>query len=119
MRAMLLALAIALPVLGPREAAAADRFVAIAYSQSIGTYGYYHKAASRAQAEEGALQECGRDCQVVIWARNACASLAVGQGKGYGTYWSSDEDAVVDGAVAECAKRTSHCESKVMTCSDY
>jgi hypothetical protein len=98
--------------------AAAQQFVAIAFSQSRGTYGYWHGASSRGRAEEGALQRCGPGCQVVVWARDACAALAVGDGNGYGYGWSEDEREARRVAMGECRKQTSGCEVKVKTCAD-
>jgi serine/threonine-protein kinase len=115
----LLALLGASPAFIAAAPAAAEQYLAIAFSQSSGAYGYYHRAASRDRAEEGALQECGPGCEVVIWARDACAALAVGRGNGYGTFWSTDENGVANGAVAECEKTASGCEFKVMTCAGY
>jgi hypothetical protein len=119
MRLAALSGVIALSVLGMGSAAAADTFGAIAYSQANGAHGYGYKARSREAAEEKALQECGPSCKVVIWFRNSCAALAVGKGRGYGTFYSANKDAVVVGAVRECRKNTSGCELTRMVCSSY
>jgi serine/threonine-protein kinase len=110
---------IASSLLGMGPASAADTFGAIAYSQANGAHGYGYKARSRDAAEEKALQECGPSCKVVIWFRNSCAALAVGKGRGYGTFWSAAEDAVLTGAMRECRKNTSACELTRMVCSSY
>ena len=99
--------------------AAAETYAAIAFAQGSGNYGYWHRASSRAAAEEGALQECGPGCSVVIWTRDACAVLAVGDDNGYGSYWSTSEDDAVSGALGQCENNTSNCELTVMTCSAY
>src|ERR1700681_405368 len=73
----------------PSTQAAADNFGAIAFSASSGAAGYSYDYASRDEAEERALQECGRGCEVVLWFKNACGALAVGTGNGYGSGWAA------------------------------
>ena len=67
-------------------AAAADQFGAIAYSLDAQAYGLSIDRASRAEAEKTALSICsGRasDCQLVLWFRNGCGAMAIGE-HGYG-----------------------------------
>jgi hypothetical protein len=76
-------------LLAATAAAADDNFGAIAFSSSSGATGYSYDYDSRDGAEERALQECGPGCKVVLWFKNACGALAVGEGSGYGTGWAS------------------------------
>jgi hypothetical protein len=99
--------------------AAAAQYAAIAFAQSNGNYGYSNRASSRGAAEDRALQECGPGCEVVIWARDACAVLVTGDGNGYGVFWSADEDSAVSGALGECEARTSGCQLAAMVCAGY
>jgi serine/threonine-protein kinase len=101
------------------RAFAADTYAAIAYSKETGAYGYGNKYRSRDDAEERALQECGPGCTVVMWVRNQCAGLAVGRGKGYGTYRGENERIVGDAAINQCEGYTSDCELKVTVCSGW
>jgi serine/threonine-protein kinase len=96
-----------------------DTYAAIAYSKDSGTYGYANKYRSRREAEERALQECGPGCSVVMWVRNQCAGLAVGRGRGYGTYRGENERIVGDAAINECERFTSSCELKATVCSAW
>jgi hypothetical protein len=100
-------------------AAAAETYAAIAFSQANGAFGYANRYDTQDGAEERALQECGPSCEIVIWARDACAALFAGSGNGYGVGWSTDEDDTVQIASDECDSRTSNCELKVMVCSSY
>lgn len=119
MRSLVIAATLAFFAAAAGEAVAANTYAAIAFSQANGYSGYGNRYPSQAGAEERALQECGESCNVVIWARDACAVLVVGQGNGYGTYWSTDEDQAVSGAFDECNAQTTGCELRVMTCSAY
>ena len=106
-------------VLAAQEAAAADTYAAIAYSTANGYSGYGNRYPSRSEAEERALIECGESCEIVMWVRNECAVLVSGQNFGYGTNRSADEDAAVEGAIAQCELYTTDCTNIVMTCSAY
>ncbi len=83
--AAIVAVFLALPVLGVLPgAAAAQGFGAIAYSPSTGQWGWARNYRTRAGAEQRAMQECrsaagwARDCSTGVWFRNACEALAVG-----------------------------------------
>ncbi len=100
-------------------AAAAETYAAISYSQETGAYGYANRYDTQDGAEERAAQECGPSCETVIWARDACAALFIGNGNGYGVGWSADEDETVRIASEECSAQTSDCGLKAMVCSAY
>ncbi len=106
-------------VLAAEKAVAADTYAAIAYSTANGYYGFGNRYPSRGEAEERALQECGESCEVVMWVRNQCAVLVIGDGFGYGTNRSADEDDAVQGAIDQCERHTTNCTNIVMTCSAY
>lgn len=61
--------------------AAADTYIAIAFSPATGVYGWANNASTRADAENAAMGYCaqygGTDCRVAAWAVNGCAALAV------------------------------------------
>ena len=61
--------------------AAADSYVAIAYSPDTGIFGWANNASTRAAAESAAMAYCaqygGTDCQIAVWTKNGCAALAV------------------------------------------
>lgn len=97
--------------------AAAETYAAIAFSQANGYSGYANRYDTQDGAEERALQECGESCEIVIWARDACAVLFVGAGNGYGVGWSADEGDAVRNAADECDSRTTDCEMRAAVCS--
>jgi serine/threonine-protein kinase len=88
--AALLALAAARP---PRAQAdpCVPRFAAVAYSECTGRYGYTYGKACLADAEAGALANCGaRDARIVGWVENGWVALARSpQGSAYGFGWST------------------------------
>jgi serine/threonine protein kinase len=70
-------------------------FGAIARSPSTQSKGYSWNYASRKAAETRALSECessstSGDCQVLIWAKNACISLAESSNGAAGSGWSEE-----------------------------
>ena len=116
MRSIVVA-ALCLFAFAPREAAAADTYAAIAFNKQSAATGYSYRHISRARAEEGALQECGRGCVIVAWVRNQCLSLATGHGNGYGYATSTNDATAMQRAVGECAKQTRNCEVNTTICS--
>jgi serine/threonine-protein kinase len=92
--------------------AEAETYAAIAFSQTNGYFRYANRFDTQDGAEERALQECGESCEIVIWARDACAVLFVGAGNGYGVGWSADEGDAVRTAADECDARTTDCENE-------
>jgi serine/threonine-protein kinase len=93
-----IAAAIAIPTisLGAIEANAQNSYGAIARSPSTQDKGYSWNYRTRAAAENRALSECESlagtgDCRVLIWARNACMSIAEGSNGAAGSGWSTDE----------------------------
>ena len=105
-------------LLGAATAAAADEnFGAIAFSSSSGATGYSYDYDSRDGAEERALQECGPGCKVVLWFKNACGALAVGEGSGYGTGWASSRSEAENLAMGYCRQNTSGCEISRWACT--
>ncbi len=70
-------------------------FGAIARSPSTQSKGYSWNYPTRKAAENRALSECENsgnvgDCQVLIWANNACMSISEGSNGAAGSGWSTD-----------------------------
>jgi hypothetical protein len=99
------------------QAAADDRYAAIAFSQDSGADGYGNDYGSRSDAEGRALGECGNGCQVVLWFRNACGALAVGEDNGYGTGWASSRRAAENTAMSNCNSNAAGCSIKRWVCT--
>ncbi len=104
---------------------------AIALSPSTLKYGYSFRFASRGQAEEAALTYCysnkgnPRDCKVVIWYYDACASLAIKPNRAtgdardgaWGAHWSSSRASARKKALAACQSvAASGCKTELTTC---
>jgi hypothetical protein len=104
-------------VMAQAAPAMADNFGAIAFSSSSGANGYSYDHGSREGAEEHAMQECGPGCEVVLWFKNACGSLAVGNGNGYGTGWADSRGEAEDIAMRSCRQQNGGCGVKVWTCT--
>ncbi|MBD2316049.1 DUF4189 domain-containing protein [Phormidium tenue] len=91
-----IAAAVIIPTIsvGALEALAQNSYGAIARSPSTQDKGYSWNYRTRAAAENRALQECESssepgDCEVMVWARNACMSIAEGSNGAAGTAWST------------------------------
>jgi serine/threonine-protein kinase len=110
-------LGIAVIAVAPSRSAMADNFGAIAYNTETGASGYSHDFGSRAEAEERALIECGRGCEVVTWFKNACASLATGSDRGYGHAWAGSRGAAERQAMGHCEENSSGCSIAVWVCT--
>jgi serine/threonine-protein kinase len=96
---------------------AADNYGAIAFAQESGRIGYSYDYASRAVAEERALQECGADCEVVVWFMNACAALATGDDNGYGSGWAGNHREAERLALASCNENAQNCSVAQWVCT--
>jgi len=82
-------------------------FGAIARSPSTQAKGYSWNYTSQKAAETRALSECessssSGDCQVLIWARNACMSIAESSNGAAGSGWSADMIAAENTAKQVC-----------------
>lgn len=89
---------------------AADRFGAIAYSQSTRRYGYAWGKATQADADNTALKECGAaDAFIAVYGTNQWLALAHGNGTSFGWGHDTTEQAAQSRAIDGCAKRASGC----------
>ena len=87
--------------LAPLTAFAQDYYGAIAYSPRTGAHGWALNHPSRNAAEKVALSNCSKhaaDCKTQVWFKNACGTLATGQG-GFGTAWGNPQKAADDEAL--------------------
>ena len=115
-----LILAAAMAVAGAGSADAANIHGAIAFSQSTGLDGYSYNYPSRGGAEQRALKYClprAADCRIVIHFYNACAALAVGDGRGWGVAWAAKRDGAEGQALYNCSTHTTNCYVQRWVCS--
>ena len=99
-------------------AALADYYGAIAFSQDSGSVGYSYDYGTQSGAEQRALRECGNDgCMVVVWFRNACGALAIGDGNGYGTGWAVRREDAEQIALSNCSQYTDNCDNNTWACT--
>jgi serine/threonine-protein kinase len=99
-------------------AALADYYGAIAFSQDSGSVGYSYDYGNQNGAEQRALQECGDGgCMVVVWFRNACGALAIGDGNGYGTGWAVSQADAEQIALSNCSQYADNCDNNTWACT--
>jgi hypothetical protein len=99
-------------------AALADYYGAIAFSQDTGGAGFSYDYGTQYSAEQRALSECGdASCMVVVWFRNACGALAIGDGNGYGTGWAVNQGDAEQIALTNCFQYTNNCANNTWACT--
>lgn len=97
---------------------APDRYTAIAYSVERDASGWSWDAATQADAEARALQECGNDCQVVAHHINACSALATSVHGAWGTAWGRTRAEARRNALVWCENNgDGRCSVRVDVCS--
>jgi serine/threonine-protein kinase len=96
-----------------------NSYGAIAYSPDGGNYGYSEQFANRAQAEQRARQECGKnDCEIATWYYNSCGALAADDDGSWGAAQGSNEQQANRTAQARCANEGGkNCKVIVSHCS--
>ncbi|WP_141734309.1 DUF4189 domain-containing protein [Oligoflexus tunisiensis] len=100
-----------------------ETFAAIAWSPGTLAYGTSWHWLSQGAADHTALGHCEQhgerpgDCQVMAWARNACAAFAVGKNKGYGWAWNVEREAARATALSYCQQHDSDCQVLAAVCS--
>src|ERR1700733_9835233 len=95
----------ALCLLASSSAFAYGGYVAIVFNPATGTFGAYHGASSRADAEVDAISECGANCNIDLgslesmqaavretWAFNGWVALAKGDNNVYATAGVHDSE---------------------------
>jgi serine/threonine-protein kinase len=110
----------AFAILFAGQAAATDYFGAMAYCPKTQTTSWSNNYQARDKAEGRAIEECeergGKECQSVLWFKNACGSLALGTG-GAGSGWGTSEDRAELEAMKSCSGISKKCEIKFTKCT--
>jgi hypothetical protein len=98
------------------QAAADDRFAAIAYSPKTGKWGWGSNYPTKAEAIARAKKECGSKDARTNWCRNAWIALAVSDESpgGWGSAWGETADEARAAARRECLARNP--DARVVIC---
>ena len=118
-RAALSGGALMLMAMAAQPASAQDYYAAFAYSLANGAYGYSYNYATQQEAEQRAMEECGKhsnECKGVFWFRNACGALARASDNAYGWAWNVNLGEARVNALTECSKYGPSCEIKESFC---
>jgi hypothetical protein len=111
--------AAALLAFGLQGTALANGALAIDENQGD-QYGFSYNHPSMGAAEQRALSECGRGCQVVL-RFSACGAYAADQARGstvYGWYQAGSGNAAQQGAMNECRSRGGRsCQVRAWGCN--
>ena len=99
---------------GSAQAGPNDRYAAVAYSPSTGSYGYGNGYTTKSAAIARARRECGEPDAVAKWARNAWVALAVSRNGGYGSGWATTAAKARQLAVKSCLQHNA--DAKVLVC---
>lgn len=115
----LICMAIACAALAGSPARAQNSFGAIALSESTYAFGWSGDKLSRQAAERIALRNCYQyadDCRIVMWTRNACMALAIGD-ESWGTSWNTVKSKAINHAMALCQENSDGCRLALRQCS--
>lgn len=95
-----------------------DRYAAVAFSPSTGLYGYGNGYATKDEAIEKAVQECGGRDAITRWARNSWLALAISDrtsaGYGWGSGWAETASEAREIARDKCLEKND--EARVVVC---
>jgi Domain of unknown function (DUF4189) len=95
-----------------------DHYGAIAYSTNNGRYGYTYDYSTQASAEAEALKNCGDlSCTIILWFKNSCAALAIGDGYSYGVAWASGRGDAETSAMTYCSQNGKGCSIAQWVCT--
>jgi len=115
------------PTLAPEPTlppVASNLYGAIARSPTTQDKGYSWNFRSRESAEQRAIKECAgvtgaTDCEVLLWFRNACGSIAESTEGGAGTGWGGTEEIAETNAIKLCSTVGSGCKITRTFCTDH
>ncbi len=112
------------PTLSTPPPLTSDLYGAIARSQITQDKGYSWNFRSRESAEQRAIKECAgvsgaTDCQVILWFRNACGSIAESVEGAAGTGWGVTEEIAETNAIKLCSTVGSGCQITRTFCTDH
>jgi len=90
---------------------------AITYSPSTERTGHSNDCSTQDLAEDQAIRKCGEsDCKSLLWFREACGALAVGD-NGWGHAWAGSRGEAEILATGYCHDRTNNCKVKCWACT--
>lgn len=90
---------------------------ALAFNPNTEAYGWSAGYPSDWEAEDRALDECGRRCDIVAVYIDECAAIVLGDYDHYVEYGSSKRNAE-RAALRQCDRSEDYCEPLVSSCSD-
>lgn len=100
---------------------AQDYYGAMAFCQKSGATSWARNYASQADAEKSAMAKCrelgGKQCQTLVWFKNGCGSIAIGEGRAAGSGWGTTSDRAQLEAMKSCSGVTRKCEIKHTSCT--
>ncbi|MFO0554970.1 MAG: DUF4189 domain-containing protein [Polyangiaceae bacterium] len=105
--------------LGGSAEAKADKFGALAFSDSTGKYGWAADRASREEAEDAAIGFCEvKDCRPIVWFKNSCGAIARGDDRVvYYAYGQTSREESERVAIDRCQEHTTKCVGIAWGCT--
>ena len=101
---------------------AVDYFGSMAFCPKTGAVSWARNYTSQSEAEEAAVDECikqgGKSCRALVWFKNACGSIAIGERRGAGSGWGSTKDRAELEAMKSCSGVTKKCKIKYTKCTE-
>ena len=94
---------------------------AMAFCAKTGATSWAGNYTSKSEAQEGATDKCrnpgGKQCQTLVWFKNGCGSIAIGEGRAAGSGWGTTSDRAQLEAMKSCSGVTRKCEIKHTSCT--
>jgi hypothetical protein len=91
---------------------------ALAFDQRTQAYGWSSGYDDQYDAEDRALDECGRRCELITSYFGECAAIATGYDGGYGWSTGSSLRRAERAAIRQCRNYDDGCEVLISQCSD-
>ena len=105
-------------------ASAQSRYGSIVFSQESGgryAWGMAWSYNSLSAARNRAVGECrrrgGRNCREIVWFRDACGALAIGDNNGYGSGWGTSPSIAQRYAMSTCRSANRNCRIADTRCA--
>jgi len=117
-------LMLSLMVVASSPTSAQSLYGSTAFSQDSGggyAWGMAWSYGSLSEARNGAISECrrhgGTNCFEVVWFRDACGALAIGDNNGYGSGWGTSSSLAEQYALNSCRSYNRNCRIAISRCA--
>jgi len=116
LKVLVMAMSLCVGTTGFATSAMAE-YGAIAFNQDTRDWGWASNYRTRRGAEDRALDECGRGCEIAVWYEDQCGAVAMGRDGGAGWAPGYDLAEAEDEALYQCEGVDRRCRILISSCS--